>query len=484
MRAQQITRRLIALSLLSVLLTGCFSRRQETPSVGGIRTDPNEPVTLTIWRMFDDEATWKQIIDDYRRQHPNVTIEYVKKSSDTYIEDSLDALAAGTGPDIWMVRNDWMAQHYEKLIPAPAFLFENAASGKSYLQVFKEAFPDVVYEDGVIGKDIYGVPLSVDTLALYYRPGIFSDERQELLRSDDSSLANSDDFSRPPLTWSDVIRYDRLLTKKDGGRITRAGIALGATNVDRNEDILSALMLQRKTQMISADRKSATFHTSQAGASGATTVPGRDALAFWRSFSDSSSPNYTWPSDFPNSVEAFKQGKVAMIINYGYLANVLRQDAPTLEFAVGPLPQVEGETTPVDYANYWFETVTKSSKHPDVAWDFLTFASDSNAFPSAAGRPAAARPVASELPELIGERAQRGEPFNFQRASARSWYKGRRPMKVDTAVRDMIQNVVDGNGAQFAVDTAAQKITNLLQAQTPAPAAVSATTNAGASSGQ
>ena len=443
----------------SVLLSGCFGSSNK--NITSVKS--NEKVTLTMWGLFDNEAVWKPIIRGYEQANPNITINYVVKDYANYEEDSFDSLAARTGPDIWTIKNDWMPRDYEKLVAAPTAVMP--------LTTYKNSVPDVAYNDSVIDGKVYGVPMSVDTLVLYYNRDQFSKKRNELDRSNVNTATQDEDLRQAPLTWKDVVRYDGLLTQKDGdGKVTRAGIALGANNVDQSQDILSALMLQTGTQMVTADRKSAGFNLSQTIASGKVTAPGNDALTFFRSFSDSSNANYTWPTDFPNSIDAFEQGKVSMIIQYNYLANRLKQDVPTLNYAIAPLPQVEGATTATDYASYWLETVTKSSAHSDVAWDFLKYAqSQTGTYASGAGRPTSTRLAASAGPNTLSERITLGNTADFQKLTAVDWYKGRRPIEVDNIFHDLINAVLGGDAVQHALDSAAKRVTDLLSGQTPAP---------------
>ncbi len=456
----------IATVATATLLSGCLG-------FGGTKssaTNPAQKVTLTMWGLFDDPAVWQPIITSYQQANPNVTINYVKKDFATYEQDSFDALAARTGPDIWLIRNDWMPRDYEKLTPAPDALF--ATKSTSSVLTYQSKVPSVAYNDSVITGKIYGVPLSVDSLVLYYNKTLYSAERGVLNRSSDPAISSSTDLQQPPNSWQDVIRYDGLLQQKDGnGDITRAGIALGANNVDQSQDILSALMLQTGTQMVAADRKSAAFNLSQTISTGKVTVPGADALTFFRSFSDSKNANYTWPTNFPNSIQAFEQGKVAMMINYGYVQNQLKQDVPNLNFGISALPQIAGSTTATDYSSYWLETVTKASAHSDIAWDFLKSAlQQAGGYAGAAGRPDSVRPADTSGPATVSDRATTGTPLTFEKLTDQDWYKGRRANEVDGIFRDLIQAVNDGDGAQHALDSAATKVTSYLSNQTPSPA--------------
>ena len=444
------------------MLTACGTTTSKT----GAKISTTQKIHLTMWGLFDDPSVWQPIIQQYQSQHPNITVDYQQKSFADYEDDSLNALAARTGPDIWLVRNDWIDQHADKLVAAPAALF--ATKTASGVAGYAELFPDVAVHDAIVGDKIYGLPLSIDTLVLYYNKALLQTKRSDLDRAGDQT----NDLRQAPVTWNDAIKDATLLTQKDGSRITQAGLALGAPNVAAGQDILAALMLQRGTTMVAADRKSAAFNLPQLDSSGRSTVPGKDALDFYRSFADPKSANYSWPEDFPDSLSAFEQGKVAMMINYGYLANQLKQDVPTLNFGSYAFPQIAGKITSVDFASYWLETVTNSSKSPDVAWDFLAFAlQNDSSYQQASGRPGNKRPAITSLPATLPDRAVFGNPLDFQRASAASWYKGLRPLKTDDLFAALIRSVASGTDSAHALDATATQLTALLQEQTPtAPA--------------
>jgi len=446
--------------LASTTLAGCFGGNPSS-------ANPAQKVTLTMWGLFDDASVWAPIIKQYEQTNPNVTINYVQKDYASYDEDSFDSLAARTGPDIWLVKGDWMARHYEKLVPAPDTLF--ATKNTKSLDAYKTMVPDVAYNGTVIAGKIYGAPMSVDSLVLYYNRDIFHNTINRLGQDQKTAITGSD-LQQGPSTWKDVIRYDSYLTQKDGNDIKVGGIALGANNVDQSQDVLSALMLQTNTQMITADRKSAGFNLSRTASGGQVTVPGNDALTFFRSFSQPGNANYTWASSMPNSITAFEQGKVAMMVNYGYVQNQLRQESPTLNYSISPLPQIENATTPVDYANYWVETVTKSASNPTVAWDFLKYAMNQDpSYSQASGRPDASRPSDQSAPATVADRIGTGNPLKFEKLSDQDWYKGRRPLEVDGIMRDLIQATVNGDAIQHALDSAAKRVTDMLTGQTPAP---------------
>lgn len=427
------------------------------------KTQDQQEITITIWHLFDSEEVFKPIIASYQNIHPNVKINFVKKDPNEYEEDSLDALAQGEGPDIWLIRNDWVYKHNKKVTELPANLMRNSDKDvRNNLDIYKETFPQVVLDDNTVDGKIYGLPFYVDTLALYWNRDIFNQTWRDLEKQgtkEDPLL-----FQNPPSTWDSVIKLDKYITKKTSNNtIERSGIALGTSyNVQDSTDILAGLMLQNHTQMVSADKKSATFNLPIKKETGEPVYAGTSALEFYTSFASPSKESYAWNTEMPNSLTAFIEGKTAMMVGYEYAVNTIKQKNPNLSYGTAPLPQIKGSASAVDYASYWTETVTKNSKHPDVAWDFLvsTFKTGLDSYLMATGRPSPKKPT--DVPDM-GQRPLRADPFRFQQATAQSWFKGQYPMKIDTVLSNLIDNVIIYNQPpQTAIDAAAGQATLLL----------------------
>jgi len=452
---------LIASLLLSVLITttgaGCSCTGTDKNKTG-------EKITLTMWGVFDDESVYKPIIDLYQQLNPNIIVNYVKKDYAEYENETVTALAAGKGPDIWMIRNDWVYQHYDKLKYMPPKLFAKSESDtRSDIQIYENMFPDIVAKDNIINDKIYSIPLSVDTLAVYYNSNQFSKKQQELYSQGKTTEGNL--FLYPPNNWDQFLSVAKLLTIKDAnGNITRSGAALGtASNIDNCTDILSALMFQNKTNMWSADKLTATFNLPIVKESGEPNYAGTQALNFYTSFADPTKENYMWNDTMPNAVEAFKQGKVSMMITYGSIQKRLAQEAPGLVYKIGPLPQIAGDTSSTDFASYWTYTVTNNSKKPVAAWMFIKYMLEQqDQYTSATGRPSSKRISNLSVPPTKQRAVIGGNPFNYQKMTAVYWYKGVYPNKVDNAFYTMIEDViVNKQPLQKSIDKAAAVVTEL-----------------------
>ena len=85
---------------------------------GGGGNGQPKSVTLTMWGVFDDSQSIQPLLEAYRKVRPNVQIVYTKKDINSYYSDLLNALAAGTGPDIYSIHNDWLPAFLDKTMPA------------------------------------------------------------------------------------------------------------------------------------------------------------------------------------------------------------------------------------------------------------------------------------------------------------------------------------------------------------------------------
>ncbi|HYE22190.1 MAG TPA: extracellular solute-binding protein, partial [Verrucomicrobiae bacterium] len=317
---------------------------------GGGRAPAAEPVELIWWKTFEDQENIMELAQAYQAVYKNVTIKFVKKDIATYEQELLDAIAAGRGPDIFTIHNDWLPRHIDKLAPmTPGLMTERQ---------YRETFVDVASEDFIKNSQIYAVPLSVDVLALYYNKDIL----------------NSVGISEPPKTWPEVVSAVQKITRQDrNGDFIRSGIAMGmASNVNRGVDIVSLLMLQNGTQFYGPNGD--VTIDQQVSGQDSNYNPAAVALEFYTQFANPAKKTYTWNAKTNNSVDAFSQGKLGMMLSYSYMREIIIDKAPNLNWSIAAAPQVDASGIKVNFANYWGEAVSKASKNQAVAWDFLKFA--------------------------------------------------------------------------------------------------------------
>lgn len=420
--------------IFAVVLIVVFTGGQK--GGGGVQPVPAPGGVLTMWGVYDDEKNFAEAFAAAGAR-TGIAIQYVKKDPAAYESELVNAMAAGRGPDIFMFHNSWLPKHYDKVVPMPSSFFDS--------QTFDKLFPVVVRQDFAPEGTVFALPLSIDTLALFYNRDIFEQTVTP----------------KPPATWAefleDVVKM-RQIDALVSGKIIRAGAAIGgsAKSVSQASDILNLLMTQAGT--IFVDQNGAAF--SQRGSDG--NEPGAESLDFYTQFANPSGNYYTWNDGFSNSLDAFSQGKAAMMIDYAFQIPYIQEKNPFLNFGISKVPQPTNPQKDANYANYWGFAVSKVSKNPVGAWNFivnLTTSPDvAKLYVEDALKPPALRefiPVYENHPKL--------GVFTKQILTARSWPQPDGE-KVAAIFSEMIESVLTGRfSSQTAIAKAEEQVTALIK---------------------
>lgn len=337
---------------------------------------------LTYWGLWEDEGIMAEVIRDWEAEHPKVKVKYLRQSKEQYRERLQSALARNEGPDIFRFHNTWLPMLKEELAPLPASVMSAAE--------FQETFYPVASSDLRIGAAIYGLPLEIDTLALFYN--------EDLLRAAGKN---------PPENWLEFRQLASQLTVRDeNNQIQIAGAAIGGTgNIDHWSDILGLMMLQNGVRLENPKGSLA-----------------EDTLTFYSYFS---TRDQVWETKFPNSTQSFAGGKLALYFGFSWDVLEIQRMNPDLKFGIVPVPQLP-ERKPVAWASYWVEGVSQKSPLQKQAWEFLKYLTSQEVLrklyqaQSATrlfGEPYSRQDLASELinDPLVA-------PFVKQAPYAKSWY--------------------------------------------------------------
>lgn len=292
-----------------------------------------QQVSLEYWGLWEPSDVMDDVIADYETQNPGVSINYSKQSHQDYRERLRNALVSGNGPDLFRYHATWVSMLHEELSPMPsAVMTANEFSSTFY--------PVALSQLQNRSKQIVGIPLMYEGLALYYNTEIFS-----------TAVVD------PPTTWSELRNLANQLTVRSGSTIQRAGIAMGnASNTEHFSDILAVLLLQNGAQLEQPN-------------SPAT----RDALQFYTLFARS---DRVWDDAQPLSSVAFARGDVAMMFAPSWRAHEVKTMNPNLQFKVVPLPQLTDNR--ITWANYWAEGVSSFSDNKEESWRFLKYLSSAD----------------------------------------------------------------------------------------------------------
>jgi multiple sugar transport system substrate-binding protein len=403
--------------------------------IGGRRSGTAQKFTLTVWG-FDKSDAMQSIIEGYKKMRPNATVNYVQVPEAGYDDLLLNALAAGTGPDVFPIGNRDLPKQKDKLLAADP--------SQMPLVKFRNLFPQVAEDDFVSDGKIYALPLYIDTLALIYNRDIF----------DQAAIVS------PPSDWTafqKIVPSLRVLNPQ--GQIVRAAAAIGGSEstVDSATDLLELLMMQNGAQMTDAGHSYATFAGSASGE-----TPGLAAFKFYLSFANAGLPYYTWNENENFSLDNFAGGGVAMIFDYYSSISQIKAKSPFLNFGIAPMIQPAGSSFRLDYAKYTGLAVSKQSQNPTWAWDYILYLASmpdvSSSYLQAAGRPPALR-------SLID--ATLNDPnlgvFARQALTARSWYQAD-SQKINDIMNSAVKSALTGVASPAtALAQAQDRITQLMR---------------------
>lgn len=420
-----------------------------------------QPVALVWWGVNSNSAATNEIINDYKNLHPNISVNYRQFRPEEFETALLRALAAQKGPDIITLPNSSLRAWQDYLEPLPptitlpfiqmtGFIKKEPEAvlqtgNTMTLDALRETFVDVVPQDVIIDNKIYGLPLNLDTLIVYYN----------------RDLLNAAGFAQPPATWTEFKEAVEKITRiNKQGRLLQNGVAMGeADNVTYAADILTALMLQNGTQMTDPSGTRATFN-QQTQQGGEAYSPGADAVRFYTDFANPSKETYSWSREEPQVLKAFASGKLGFMFGYWRDYNTIKTQTPGINLNVANFPQIDNTTRPTYYANYFVQAVTKQSKYLNEAWGLLHFvarAEEAEKYLNSAKQPSAHR----QFYQTQTQDQELALPAK-QLLTAKSWYHGFNPKEAEKTMLELIRQVNSGTTISQALEFAAQKVTQTL----------------------
>ena len=278
----------------------------------GNNNEPGALGTVVLWGTVRAE-TMAPLLEEFNLANPAFILRYVQKSAESFDQDLLEALATGTGPDIFFLPDDLAFHYADKIFTIPY---------QSYpLASFKENFAGAG-EVFLTSRGVLAFPVSIDPLVMYYN----------------RSMLDSSGVIYPPAFWDEVPALVPTITKKDNSnKIIKSAVALGHfSNVVHAKDIISALFLQAGNSIVS--ERDGVFN-SALNVSGQTSNLA-SILKFYTDFADPNKNVYSWNKSFPNSNDAFSREDLAFYFGYASELPSLVNRNPNQNFLAAPLPQI------------------------------------------------------------------------------------------------------------------------------------------------
>lgn len=372
--------------------------------------------TVTVWGTFPSSMV-QSVIGDKLRGNKAVTINYVEKRKETFAADFVEALAAGRGPDLFLIAQDEILRNLNKIALIP------------YTAVTERDFKNTFIEEGEMffrPEGIVALPMTVDPIVMYWNRDI---------------LTNAG-IVAPPTKWSEFYpMVPKVVVRNQNGDISRSLAPLGEyRNVSHAKELLSILVMQAGGSIVENQNGNLVANLTTATALGAQN-PAMQAVTFFTQFSRSDKDSYTWNRSLPYSRSMFEAGDLALYFGYASEYQAIKQKNPHLNFDVAVIPQPDQVNAKITFGRIQGFAMVKTSSNLQGALQAALLLSSKDMIDGMA-QAAALPPVRRDL--LINRPADAAQSIFYDSALiARAW-QDPSPTETDQLLQGMIDDIGSG----------------------------------------
>jgi multiple sugar transport system substrate-binding protein len=300
----------------------------------------NVELLLAVWASSDaEEQGFRDIIERYQAENPNVTVNLELLPAATALEQIDVRLAAGQAPDIVRVGFRGDAIHYAQgggVIDLTPYLDE--ANLEDFLPATIELMQ---YEGG-----IYGLPVNTDTFGLFYNKAYFE-------QAGITPPASTEEC----WTWEEFNEIARQAQENSDAEY-------GLTHLVTNGKRWLSLLYENGGQLFAEDMQTPMIEEPE----------GLETIAWTQSwYTEGLVPpgNSMRGQDLPENL--FANGLAAMLIHGNYIMPYLVTNMEEGSWGVTYMPCSTGQGN--DFGGTGL-SVTKDAENPEVAADFVQFATN------------------------------------------------------------------------------------------------------------
>jgi multiple sugar transport system substrate-binding protein len=303
---------------------------------------PTEPVTISIWGGFPEiQPVYEAAAAEYKKLHPNVTVTVLTAALRDFEQKMAATIPADSAGDI-LEANPFAIQKFivaDLLPPVPDDLVQwMTAEGR---------YNEALVKNNLYNGKYYGVPYLVGRHAIYYNTDMF---------------AAAGLPAEGPKTMDDLRNYAKKLAKYDAaGNLTTSGISLRLSGAGSGIAEKFWMYLYPMGGSLVEQTKSGKWHNNYNNEAGLNTLQ-------W--YLDIVYKDKTNNPQITADTAGFSQGVAAMYARESSPIGAIAKNAPNLKYATVPMPK---GVRWGDLANGENLYVSKNSKYPEVAWDFVKF---------------------------------------------------------------------------------------------------------------
>ena len=324
-------------------LAACSSNSTTTPSAGASAGSADNGTKLTMWVRSTTDQFSTRLVEEYNKTHKNqVTLTVIP--NDNYLQKVGAAAGANALPDILAA----------DVVYSPNYtsqgLYVDITDRVAQLPYAKQLAPSHLTAGSWKGK-LFAVPHKLDSSVMYYNKDLFR--------------AAGLDPEKPPTTFDEVLADARKITALGGGKY---GFELAGNCGGCGVYTLFPYAWAAGSDVLSADGKKADFDNAAF----------RKIFALYKTMWDEKLvPQNSMTEDGSTWQNAFLAGNIGIFPQGSPIAgDLLKQKI--FDWGVTPLMAPDGSAAST-FVGGDVAGITRSSKSPDAAWDFLKWTLDDQA---------------------------------------------------------------------------------------------------------
>ena len=420
-----------------MILTGLFGLFL----IGGVvvfsayKSGSKDAATIIVWGTIPQTEFSNIIKETSLYQSKVYNVQYVEKSEENFDANFIEALASGDGPDLFMLPNEKILRHRNKIFVIPYNVF----TARQFMDSFIEGAEIYMAPEGILA-----LPVSIDPLVMYWNRSIFTETK----------------LTQPPKYWDEFYNLANVISKKDGAlNILRSAVAFGEfANVSYAKEIVLNLAMQAGTPVTvwSGEKVQSVFADSFKK----PTTPAEAAVNFYTEFANPAKPAYSWNRSLPDSTSYFLGGDLALYFGFASEILSLQLKNPNLNFDVATVPTSREGGVNVSFARFNALAIAKSSKNPNAAFavsSILSGMDGAKAFNKILKLPPARRDLLNQIPVDAYESV-----FYDSAIRAKAWLDPS-PAETNVVFKNMIESITSGKArTSEAISRTDKELSDLL----------------------
>ena len=329
-----------ALALSGLLIAGCGSGTDGS-SAAKTGSGSGEEVKLVFWDENsgpDRTPIWEKLIDDFEKENPNISVEYVGLPKDE-AKSKLDAaIAAKDTPDVASLQSSWLPEFSIRgaLLPLDDYFKDSELN--ELINTGSIEFNKEIVQDG----KLYGIPYTQNLDILWIREDLFAEKNLSA-----------------PETWDDFFTDVETMTSTADGMYgyTIRGGAGGSLQLQRLMFAYSGI-----TEYVDEDGKATVNDPKHV-----------EFLEKYFALYQKNTPKSDITNGYKEMVAVFDTGKAAILHHNIGSFGEHSKSLDANQFEATPLPKsVEGNYV-AEGGNTIGISAFAGTDHPEEAWKLVEF---------------------------------------------------------------------------------------------------------------